>query len=59
MRRDGKTLGQMAKDEIGPVAGFTALVAVLGIMIVLIAVLALIVVNALRESSVGRGDAWA
>ena len=35
VRRDGKSLGQMAKEEIGPVAGFTALVAVLGIMIVL------------------------
>ncbi|HET6702856.1 MAG TPA: carbon starvation CstA family protein, partial [Gemmatimonadaceae bacterium] len=40
VRRNGKSLGQMAKDEIGPVAGFTALVAVLGIMIVLISVLA-------------------
>src|SRR5688500_905754 len=48
VRRNGKSLGQMAKDEIGPVAGFTALVAVLGIMIVLISVLALVVVNALR-----------
>src|SRR6476659_7672155 len=43
----------MAKDEIGPVAGFTALIAVLGIMIVLIAVLALVVVNALGESAWG------
>src|SRR3954453_11451151 len=50
IRRDGKSLGQMAKEEIGPVAGFTALVAVLGIMIVLIAVLALVVVNALKSS---------
>src|SRR5450755_2376989 len=48
IRRDGKTLGQMAKEEIGPIAGFTALVAVLGIMVVLIAVLALVVVNALK-----------
>src|SRR4249920_3169167 len=40
VRRNGKSLGQMAKDEIGPIAGFTALIAVLGIMIVLIAVLA-------------------
>src|SRR5918911_5149294 len=39
VRRNGKTLGQMAKEEIGPVAGFTALVAVLGIMLVLLAVL--------------------
>jgi len=53
VRRDGKSLGQMAKEEIGPVAGFTALVAVLGIMIVLIAVLALVVVNALGESPWG------
>jgi carbon starvation protein len=53
VRRDGKSLGQMAKEEIGPVAGVTALVAVLGIMIVLMAVLALVVVNALKESPWG------
>ncbi|MDB4908745.1 MAG: carbon starvation protein [Gemmatimonadetes bacterium] len=53
VRRDGKTLGQMAREEIGPVAGFTAMVAVLGIMIVLISVLALVVVNALAESPWG------
>jgi carbon starvation protein len=53
VRRNGKSLGQMAKDEIGPIAGFTALVAVLGIMIVLISVLALVVVNALRASPWG------
>lgn len=53
VRRDGKSLGQMAKDEIGPIAGYTALVAVLGIMIILIAVLALVVVNALRQSPWG------
>ncbi len=53
VRRNGKSLGQMAKDEIGPVAGLTALVAVLGIMIVLIAVLALVVVNALKASPWG------
>ncbi len=53
LRRDGKTLGQMAKDEIGQVAGYTALVAVLGIMIVLIAVLALVIVNALKSSPWG------
>ncbi|HJU88541.1 MAG TPA: carbon starvation CstA family protein [Gemmatimonadaceae bacterium] len=52
-RRDGRSLGQIAKDEIGPVAGMTALVAVLGIMIVLISVLALVVVNALRSSPWG------
>jgi carbon starvation protein len=53
VRRDGKSLGQMAKEEIGTVAGYTALVAVLGIMIVLIAVLALVVVNALKASPWG------
>ena len=53
IRRDGKSLGQMAKEEIGPVAGFTALVAVLGIMVVLIAVLGLVVVNALKSSPWG------
>ena len=53
VRRNGKSLGQMAREEIGPVAGFTALVAVLGIMIVLISVLALVVVNALRASPWG------
>ncbi|HEY0242292.1 MAG TPA: carbon starvation CstA family protein, partial [Gemmatimonadaceae bacterium] len=53
MRRNGKSLGQMAKDEIGPIAGYTALVAVLGIMIVLISVLALVVVNALKASPWG------
>jgi carbon starvation protein len=52
-RRDGRSLGQMAKDEIGPVAGVTALVAVLGIMVVLISVLALVVVNALKDSPWG------
>src|SRR4029077_1477713 len=53
IRRNGKTLGQMAKEEIGPIAGFTALVAVLGIMVVLIAVLGLVVVNALKSSPWG------
>src|SRR6185369_10863898 len=52
-RRDGKSLGQMAKDEIGTVAGFTALVATFGIMIILIAVLALVVTNALKASPWG------
>jgi carbon starvation protein len=53
MRRDGKSLGQMAKEEVGPVAGWTALFAVLGIMVILIAVLALVVVKALAESPWG------
>src|SRR5262249_31685367 len=37
LRRDGRSLGQMAKDEIGAVGGFTALIAVLAIMVILIA----------------------
>ncbi|WP_182312814.1 carbon starvation CstA family protein [Streptomyces sp. SCUT-3] len=53
MRRDGKSLGQMAREEIGPVGGVAALVAVLLIMIILLAVLALVVVNALASSPWG------
>jgi carbon starvation protein len=53
MRRDGKSLGQMAREEIGPVGGIAALVAVLSIMIILLAVLALVVVNALANSPWG------
>src|SRR5436190_11294563 len=53
VRRNGKSLGQMAREEIGPIAGITALVAILGIMIVLLAVLALVVVNALKSSPWG------
>ena len=50
MRRDGKSLGQMARDEIGPVGGVAALIAVFSIMIILLAVLALVVINALAQS---------
>jgi carbon starvation protein len=53
MRRDGKSLGQMARDEIGPVGGAAALIAVFAIMIILLAVLALVVVNALAQSPWG------
>jgi carbon starvation protein len=53
MRRDGKSLGQMARDEIGPLGGAAALLAVFAIMIILLAVLALVVVNALAESPWG------
>src|SRR5262245_44912091 len=53
LRRDGRSLGQMAKDEIGPLAGFGALVGVFSIMVILIAVLALVVVNALNHSPWG------
>src|SRR5438034_199135 len=51
--RDGKSLGQMAKEEVNPVAGLAAMVAILAIMIILLAVLALVVVNALRGSPWG------
>jgi len=53
LRRDGRSLGQMAKDEIGPVGGFAALLGVFFIMIILIAVLSLVVVNALNHSPWG------
>jgi carbon starvation protein len=53
IRRNGKSLGQMAKDEISPLGGYTALFGVLFIMIVLIAVVALVVVNALKGSPWG------
>jgi carbon starvation protein len=53
MRRDGKSLGTMARDEIGKTGGFTALLAVLMIMIILLAVVALVVVNALKGSPWG------
>lgn len=53
LRRGGRSLGQMAKDEMGPLGGFAALVGVFSIMIILIAVLALVVVNALRHSPWG------
>src|ERR1700682_5018275 len=53
MRRNGKSLGQMAREEIGKVGGFTALLTVLLIMIILLAVVALVVVNALKGSPWG------
>jgi carbon starvation protein len=53
MRRDGKSLGQMAKEETGAVTGFFAMLAVLAIMVILLAVLALVVVNALKDSPWG------
>jgi carbon starvation protein len=53
MRRNGRSLGQMARDEIGVVGGVAALVAVFAIMIILLAVLALVVVNALAHSPWG------
>ena len=53
MRRDGKSLGQMAHEEIGRIGGFTALLTVLLIMVILLAVVGLVVVNALKGSPWG------
>jgi carbon starvation protein len=53
MRRDGKSLGQMVREEIGVVGGTAALIAVFAIMIIILAVLSLVVVNALAESAWG------
>lgn len=50
MRRNGKSLGQIAKEEIGPVSGSLALVGVLVVMVIIMAALAMVVVNALAES---------
>ena len=49
-RRDGRSLGQMARDELGPVGGLAAIIGTLTIMIILIAVLGLVVVNAMKHS---------
>ena len=53
IRRDGKSLGQMVREELNPAAGVIGTVAILSIMIILLAVLALVVVNALAESPWG------
>jgi len=50
IRRDGRSLGQMAKDELGPIGGMAAMLGVMMIMIILIAVLGLVVVNAMKHS---------
>jgi len=52
-RRDGRSLGDMIRSEMGPVAGGIALVGVMLIMIILLAVLALVVVKALAGSPWG------
>ncbi|MBP7881633.1 MAG: carbon starvation protein A, partial [Candidatus Methylopumilus sp.] len=49
-RRNGRSLGQMARDEIGPIGGAAALIGTFAIMIILIAVLGLVVVNAMKLS---------
>ena len=53
VRRRGRSLGQMARDELGVLGGAAAIVGVLVIMVILLAVLALVVVNALAESPWG------
>jgi len=53
VRRDGKSMTEMAKDEIGRVGGFVAYVAVISIIVVLLGVCALVVVNALKSSPWG------
>ena len=52
-RRKGKSLGEMIKEEIGPIAGFIAMIGIFGIMIILLAVLAMVVVKALVGSPWG------
>src|SRR5713101_17791 len=53
LRRDGKSLGQMVKEELNTTAGAIALVAIVAILVILLAVLALVVVKALAESPWG------
>jgi carbon starvation protein len=53
VRRDGKSLTEMAKEETGRVGGFVAYVAVIAILVILLGVCALIVVNALKSSPWG------
>jgi carbon starvation protein len=53
MRRDGKSLGEMIKDEMGRVTGLISMIGILGIMVILLAVLALVVVKALVGSPWG------
>lgn len=53
MRRGGRTIGQMARQELGKIGGTAAIIAALLIMIIIVAILALVVVNALGESPWG------
>jgi carbon starvation protein len=53
VRRDGKSMTEMAKDEIGRVGGFVAYLAVISIIVILLGVVALVVVNALKSSPWG------
>ena len=49
-RRDGRSLGRIARDELGPVGGFAAVIGTLMIIVIIIAVLGLVIVNAMRHS---------
>ena len=49
-RRNGKSLGQMAREEVSKLSGMVAMIAVLAIMVILLAAIALVVVNALKAS---------
>jgi carbon starvation protein len=53
VRRDGKSLTQMAREEVGPIGGVVAYAAVLSILVILLGVIALVVVNALKQSPWG------
>ncbi len=53
VRRGGKSLAQMVREEVGPVAGLAALVGIIAIMVIILAVLALVVVKALADSPWG------
>jgi len=53
VRRRGKSLGRMVRDEVGPFAGLAALVSITAISVILLAVLGLVVVNALADSPWG------
>ena len=53
MRRKGRSLGQMARDELGLFGGIAAFIATLSIMLIIVAILAMVVVNALGESTWG------
>src|SRR5262249_25420102 len=53
VRRDGQSLGQMARDEVSKTAGTVAFISVISILVILLAVVALIIVNALKDSPWG------
>ena len=52
-RRNGRSLGEMIKDELGTFTGGVAMIAIFGIMLIIIAILAMVVVKALAESPWG------